>query len=732
MHYLIDFLQRHARLVVVAGALLTIIATMFGSGVFSHLQRSDGLESLNSESAAVRQIIDKEFGEPDSIVLFSSNNGWTVDDEAFRQEVESGLAHLRNLGAQTVGYYGTDRADLVSQDKKQTYAIVSFENMPSSEKFEILKRFEQDRTTGTISVTVGGPVVAQHEINEQVANDLLKAELIALPILGILLLLIFRSAVAAALPLLLGLFTIVGGLSMMRLLAGVMDIDRYAVNVIAILGLGLSIDYALLIVSRFREELNNRSVSEAVKQTMKHAGRTILFSGIVIIISLLGLVVFPIGFLRSVGLGGASVVVVAMVGALVILPALLMLTGKYINRWRISKKAVEDHMRAQRDRWRAIGIVVMRRPILSVLCVLVLVGILASPVLHLNLTAADTNYRELPANTSSYAVGKALEQNFATPEPYLEVVYLREEGVQNRAGIGELYDVTEQIESLDDVKRVESLTATDALSREMYTDLYERDVVPPEFRRTVEQMASGEVARLNVYYNESENNTAAYELIRELRNLNVQNGLIMVGGQAAAEYDVFLDIRSYAMFAILLVMAAMFVVLSILLRSIFIPLQAILINSLSLVAVMGVMVWIFQWGNMANITWLTSTGSINVIVPVLVFAVAFGLAMDYTIFLYGRIREAHDKHADNSRAVLTGLELTGPIITQAAVLLAVVVFAFASSNITILQQIGIGLVFVVLFDAFIVRVFLVPAIMQLSGGLNWWVPKWLKRGKAKR
>lgn len=731
MRFIIDFLEKRARLVVAAGLLLIVLAAMYGSGVFAHLQQANGLADTGSESYAVAELVDKEFGEADSIVLFSSTNGRTVHDEAFRQEVEVGLAALRDAGAQTVSYYGTDRVELISRDEKQTYAVVSFENMEDQEKFEILKRFEQERTTDTVAVTVGGTVVAQHEVNEQVENDLVRAELISLPVLGILLLLIFRSAVAAGLPLLLGIFAIVGGLSVVRLLTGFIDVDQYAVNVITVLGLGLSIDYALLMVSRFREELNNHSVADAVRRTTKSAGRTILFSGLVVMISLLGLAIFPISFLRSVGLGGASAVVVAMVGALILLPALLMLVGKNINRWHISKKAVKDHMQSQHDRWRAIGIVVMRRPVISILCVLVLVGVLAAPAFDTKLTAADTDYRELPNNSSSYAVGKALDQHFVQPDPHFEVLYLREGGVENAAGIGDLYDLTERIEHLDDVKRVESLTATDALSRELYIDLYEQDVIPPELRQTADQLTTGEVTRINVFYAAGENNDTANELLAELRALEVQNGIVLVGGQAAAQFDVFKVVREYSVYAFFLVLIAMFIVLSILLRSVLVPMQAILINSLSLLAVMGVLVWIFQWGNLTDATWLTATGNIDITVPVLIFAVAFGLAMDYTVFLYGRIREEYDRHADNSRAVLRGLELTGPIITQAAVLLAVVVLAFGFSSIAMLQQIGIGLAFVVLLDTFVIRVFLVPAVMQLSGGVNWWAPKWLKRWKIK-
>lgn len=734
MQYVTDFIQRRARLVVAFGVLLAIIAASHGSGVFAHLTSSGGLEDKNSESYQVSELVAEEFGQPsgDAVVLFSSTNGRTVHDDAFRQEVEAGLTALRNQGAQTTSYYDTRHADMVSHDEKQTYAVASFLNMEDDEKFELLKRFEEEYTTSTVVVTVGGQVVAEHEVTEQVENDLIRAEIISLPIIAILLLLIFRSAVAAALPLLLGVFAIVGGLSIVRLMTNFTDVDQYAVNVITVLGLGLAIDYSLLMVSRFREELERQSsVIEAVRHTTLNAGRTIFFSGLVVMVSLLGLAIFPISFLHSVGVGGASVVVVAMFGALIILPALLLLVGRHINRWHISKRAVRDHMQSQHERWRAIGAVVMRRPFISSVLVLVLVAVLAFPALDVKFKAADVDYRELPTNTSSYAVGEAMERNFASQDSYLQVVYERPGGVQNSAGIGDLYDLTERIEQLDDVVRVESLTATDSMSREIYQQLYEQDIVPPEFRQAEEQLATGEVTRLNVYYQEDTTEEATADLVAELRSLEVPSGTVLVGGEAAVQYDVFEVVREYSVYALVLVLSAMFVLLMFLLRSIIVPIQAILINSLSLLAVLGVLVWIFQMGNLTDGTWLTATNGLDVTVPVLIFAIAFGLAMDYTVFLYGRMREEYDKEPENTRAVLRGLELTGPIITQAAILLAVVVLAFGASNIAMLQQIGLGLAFVVLFDTFIIRIFLVPAIMRISGRANWWAPKWLKSVKIK-
>lgn len=734
MRFITDLIQKRARLVAAIGLVLALVAASYGTGVFSHLSGDSGLVDKNSESYKVSEIVKEEFGDSsgDAVILFSSTNGRTATDSAFRQEAEAALTVLRNQGAHVVSFYDTGEAALLSHDEKQTYALASFGNMPDAEKYEYLKRFEQERTTDTVAVTVGGEVVAQHEVAEQVEDDLIRAEIISLPILGILLLLIFRSAVAAALPLVLGLFAIVGGLSVVRLMTGFTDVDQYAVNIITVLGLGLSIDYALLMVSRFREELGDDTpVATAVRKTALSAGRTILFSGLVVMVSLLGLAIFPISFLHSVGIGGISVVVVAVFGALVLLPALLMLVGRYINRWHISKKVVKEHMSGQRERWRAIGVIVMRRPFVSTLLVLVVTVIVALPAFDVKFKAADMDYRELPTTSSSYAVGKSLDENFVSQEASLDVIYTRSGGIENPQGVGDLYDLTEILQSIDGVTRVQSLTATDAMSREMYTDLYTQDIIPADLRRAAERLTSGEIAHVTVYYQDSEGQESSNQIVNDIRAISPADGELLVGGEAAAQLDVFTVVKEYSVYALLLVIVTMFALLSVLLRSVIIPLQAILVNSLSLIAALGVLVWIFQMGHFTDISWLVATGGIDITVPVLIFAVAFGLAMDYTVFLYGRIREEYDETPENSRAVLRGLELTGPIITQAAVLLAVVVLAFSSSSIAMLQQIGIGLAFVVLFDTFIVRIFLVPAIMQLGGRANWWAPKRLKKWRIK-
>lgn len=734
MRFITDFIQKRARLVAAIGLVLTLIAASYGTGVFSHLSGDNGLVDRNSESYQVSEVMKEEFGEAsgDVVILFSSTNGRTATDTAFQQEAEAALTTLRNQGAHVVSFYDTNEAALLSHDEKQTYALASFGNMPDDEKYEYLKRFEQERTTDTVAVTVGGETVAQHEITEQVEDDLIRAELISLPILAILLLLIFRSAVAAALPLALGLFAIVGGLSVVRLMTGFTDVDQYAVNVITVLGLGLSIDYALLMVSRFREELGDDvPVAIAVQKTVLSAGRTILFSGLVVMVSLLGLAIFPISFLHSVGVGGISAVIVAVFGALVLLPALLMIVGRHINRWHISKKAVKDHMNSQHERWRAIGTVVMRRPFISTLLVLIVTLIVALPAFDVTFKAADMDYRELPSASSSYAVGKALDENFAEQEASLDVIYTRHGGVENPQGVGSLYDLTEILQNIDGVTRVQSLTATDALSREMYMELYTQDIIPADLRQAAERLTSGEIAHLTVFYQDGGEQEGNSQIVRDIRAISPNDGELLVGGEAAMQLDVFTVVKEYSVYALLLVAITMFVLLSILLRSVIIPLQAILVNSLSLIAALGVLVWIFQMGNFTDMSWLVATGGIDITVPVLIFAVAFGLSMDYTVFLYGRIREEYDKQPENSRAVLRGLELTGPIITQAAVLLAVVVLAFGSSNIAMLQQIGIGLAFVVLFDTFIIRIFLVPAIMRLGGNANWWAPKWLQKWRIK-
>ena len=701
---LYKFSTRFPGLISAASVVVVVACGVYAAGVFNDLSQKDGFNASGTEASQVASEIGQSLGnqQPTAIILFTTyDSSLSVLDPGYRVEVERLLSPLRRPGTTIITYYDSGLNALISSDRQSTFATVKMAGT-ADEQYERLNNWQTSVKSSFLITQLGGELVAQRQSSDQVESDLKLAEIITLPILALLLLVIFRGVIAAALPLILGIISIVGGIAVVRLLTHVTEIDQYSLNVITVLGLGLSVDYSLLMVSRFREELDgSASVTDAVRRTVMTAGRTIFFSGLTVIASLLSLVIFPIGFLRSIGLGGTSAIVVAVVAALVLLPALLMLIGHRINMWQIIKFRPRrpDHNGV----WQRLGQFVTRRPLLSVLGSGAIIMVLAWPVSHLVVTATD--YKTLPAGASSREVAQSLATNFGANRPPIQVLFASEASSASAEGAKQ----------------------TDVLVNQIKTSLPH----VASIQKTPPTSLGGKVL-LNVTYDQgSETQFAAQNLVAGIRGLKVKNGTILVGGKPAFFYDTNQAVIYYLPIAISIIAVAMFVLLGLLLRSIIIPLQAIIINSFGLLASFGVLVFVFQDGNFTSYNWLSRTDGLTLTIPILVFGVAFGLSMDYAAFLYSRMREEFDKGAGSKAAITQSLDHTGSIITAAALLLFVVVAAFMSSKVAFLQQVGVGLSVAVVIDAFVIRLFLVPSIMTLLGKLNWYAPKWMARWRIR-
>ena len=689
----------------------------YGGGVFSTLTASGSAITVkNTESANVDEFTSKHFEEVagDGAILFTGKNGAKVDDAAFKSEVDRLLATLD--AEKITSYYSTGESSFKSNDGTKTYALVTLKESNNEDKLAKLTAIHEKETSSVVTVNAAGEVVSNHESGTRIEHDLITAEIISLPILAVLLLFIFRGVIAAFLPLLLGIVAIIGGLSVVRILTGFTEIDQYAINVITILGLGLSVDYSLLVVSRFREELaHDVTPKVAIRRTMDKAGHTILISGLIVMASLLSLTIFPISFLKSVGLGGASALFIAILGALTVLPAILTLLGKRVNKWSIHLPV----KKRKKGAWRYIGEMVMKRPIAISIAVIAVIALVASPLLAMQFKLAD--YTILPRDSQTYTVFNSLANDFTGGKPKVEILYTANDKLLSQEGVGGLYDFVEDVKKLDNVTSVQSIVSVDkSLNKEAYQALYQSPQLPPALAELKKQTVHDKTVRINVDYKGELSGASTQQLVRSLRAMSPQGATIEVGGQPAAQYDVIETVKTYLPYSLATIVVVMFILLSIHLKSLLIPLTAMVINTFALLATFGVLVWIFQWGNLTDITWLTQTGGLDVTVPVLIFVMAFGLSMDYGVFLYSRIHEEYMRSKDTNKAILHGLEVTGPMITQAALLFFVVVAAFASSGIAMLQQIGLGLSLAVLLDAFVVRVVFIPAVMKLLGKANWW------------
>jgi RND superfamily putative drug exporter len=701
---------------VVALALVAIaFAGIWGTGVFGHLTGA-GFDDPNSESSHAAALATKELGRtasPDIVVLYSSATA-TVDDPAFRTAVTGTLEALpKDAVLSATSFWSTHSPALVSRDRHATYAVLTLKNGDDD-----LARVEKSLAAPGLQTRIGGNRVVNHDINSKVSADIGRAESISMPILLVLLVIIFGSLAAASLPLAIGGTAILGAFTALRGFTSFTDVSVFAVNVVTIMGLGLAIDYGLFMVSRFREEIRRRpgtgkdGVEEALARTMATAGRTVAVSGITVAVSLAGLLIFPQVFLRSMGFGGMSAVLIAMLAALTLLPALLAMLGRRVDSLSVrplfrrlfrrppptvSAAAAED----RHGLWYRIAHSVMRRPVLySVVVVAVLVG-LALPFLRVQFGGIDV--RVLPAGTESRLVSETIDRDFAgAPATPITAIVTLPDPVRSPSGGAALQAYVRRVSALPGV---DGATVTGA---------------------------AGSTARVAIAHAGDPLTADARALVGRVRALAPPpGGSVLVGGQSAILTDLLASLGRLLPWMALMVVATTFVLLFLAFGSIVLPIKAVVMNVLSLGASFGALVWIFQEGHLSGFLHFEPTGFIEATQPILVLAIIFGLSMDYEVFLMSRIREQYDLTGDNTQAVATGLQRTGGIITSAALLLIIVIGAFSLSGITFIKMIGVAMLIAIVVDATIVRILLVPATMRLLGRVNWYAPGPLRRFYAR-
>jgi RND superfamily putative drug exporter len=696
---------RRRRLVLVLAALFLALGAGWGTGVFASMTDS-GFETPDSESARALTQIEETVGRggTDVVVLYR-HGGATVDDPAYRAAVEEHLADLpREQVAGVTTYWSAGEAQqLVTRDRTSTYAVLQLVGADEDavmESYEAVEPQLRDAPAG-LSVRLGGNEAIGSDITNQVGEDIARAEMISLPIVLVLLVVIFGGLTAASLPLAIGGLAILGSFTLLRLLSMVTDVSVFSINIVTMLGLGLAIDYALFVVSRFREEMGRTgaTVEDALVRTMSTAGRTVAFSGITVAIALASLLFFPQVFLRSMGFGGMAAVLVAMVGALTVLPALLAMLGHRVDSLRVpllrrrrsaAKRAVvADHHGV----WYRLAHSVMRRPVAYVAVIVPLLLILGSPFLRVEFGGVD--HRALPAGTESRVVSETLLRDFpGGSTTTIDAVVTAVGGVDDAA----LTSYVEQLRALPGV------TAAEVTGQ------------------------VGPTAQVSVRHAFEGLSPEARALVAEVRAVPAPTGAeVLVGGRAAELRDLLSSLSGTLPWMGLFMVGVTLVLLFLAFGSVVLPIKAVVMNVLSLSASFGALVWIFQDGHLSGWLGFTSTGFIEATQPILMLAIAFGLSMDYEVFLLSRIREQWDRTGDNALAVATGLQRTGKIITSAALLLMVVIGAFSTSGIVFIKMIGVGMIIAILVDATIVRALLVPASMRLLGRWNWWAPRPLAR-----
>jgi uncharacterized membrane protein YdfJ with MMPL/SSD domain len=734
---LAKFDEKRSKLVLCAAAIFIILAVVFGTSVIAHLKQG-GYANKDSESYKATEILKKQIGNQASLVILFSSKDKIATDPQYAQEAKRVLGKVQaDAGVNSViSYYSTNAPQFISHDKKSTFAAVSLKGS-DDDQFKEFEKLRPKLSSDQLKVQAGGTVAIQHEVSDQVKKDLERAETLSFPILAILLVIVFRSLVAAVLPLVLGGITILGAFLVLRLISSFTDISIFALNIITVLGLGLSIDYSLFIVNRFREELRNfkGNKAKAIEKTLQTAGRTVIFSGITVMVSLLGLLVFPLNFLQSMGVGGSAAVLVAMVTALTVLPAILYLLGNRVNGLSFGsarrdsqniKSGKVPAVNSENTFWYRVPKIVMRFAVPIIILTAIPLILIGLPFLNAKFNVPD--YRSVPPGKEGRVVTEVLKTKFSNTTDPIKAVVTTPGDALNSKNIGALYDYVQQIQKVPGVTKVDSLVSVSpSLGKDQYQGMYASSS-EPQIRALESQYAKDKYTLININYASSTDSIEAQDIVKQVRDIQPPAGLTSdVGGVTAELVDLLHVIRHYTPYALLLIVVTLFVLLFLMLGSVVIPVTAVIMNILSLSASFGALVWVFQDGHLANALNFTPQGSIDATQPILIFAIAFGLSMDYAVFLLSRIKEQYDKTGDTDKAITLGVGKTASIITSAALLLIVVIAAFASGEIPLMKQIGVGLGLAIFMDAVVIRMLLVPASMHLLGKYNWWAPAPLKR-----
>jgi RND superfamily putative drug exporter len=689
--------HRRRKPLLVLTLLFAVLSGAYGAGVFGSLTPL-GFQDPGSDSRKADQIAERAFPQrtPDAVIVYRDKNR-TVDDPSFRQAVVKQVESLPK--SDVTGYlhfWQTKMPAQVSHDRHATYVALNLHGSSEKAKEDSYKEIKDRIPAPGLETLQGGTVPTGYQAGEKIEHDLRTAEIISAPVLFLLLLVVFGGLTAAFLPLLVGVLSILGSMAVLRTISNVTDVSVFAMSLVTILGLAVAIDYGLLIVSRYREELEaGYTGEEAIGRTVATAGRTVMVSGTTVAAALAGLTLFPSTFLKSMSYGGVAAVVLAVLFSLIALPALLAVMGPKVNAFSLRRKAVRPA--AGEGAWSRFGHGLMRRRAVVVVGAVGLLLTLALPFSKIDF--GSINAQQLPSSSEGRQVFNAMEHDFDgdAVKSIDSLLVLKSDGTSKEQGAAlQTY--------------AERLGATEGATSARISGV------------------EGTTARVSVTFDGNAVSTHARDLVNRIKDVPAPPGARAYIGGESAIYDDTLDALGETLPWMLLYIAVMtYILLFLAFGSVLLPLKAIAMNMLSLTATFGVMVWIFQDGHLNGLLGFDPTGNIEPNMPIMLFALIFGLSMDYEVFLVSRMREQYDKLGDSTEAVATGLQSIGRLVVSAAVLMCVPLAAIGMSDVLTIKLFGVGMVFAVLTDVLVVRVLLGTAVMKLLGRAAWWAPGPLAR-----
>ena len=698
MQMIARFITKRYKFIIAVWALFIILMGVFAIRLPAILE-GDGFR-MDGEHEDVMELVTESFDVPaDTLFLVFEN----VTDE----QIEASLEEVAALEL-------TSAIDSPLDNKAQykeelAYAPLHFDE-DAGDMDEVVTAI-RDVTDGEDGVIVTGEAALTKDINAASQQDLMIAEAIGLPIALVILVLAFGTIVASLIPLVIGVSAVIASFGILTIIGGYTDLSIFVLNIIPMLGLALSIDFALLFISRYREEREKTDAAAAVITTIQTAGRSVLFSAFCVFIGLGAMMLVKVDIFHNIGLGGMIVVLMAVLSSVTLLPALLLALGDRIDKWQVFRPKANGQ-----NRWRKFANGVIKRPILITIIAFILLGIASIPVRNIDLTIPDID--ALPLSYDSRYALEEMEATFdMTDESSLYIIATRDEGWENTAGLEEMKALEKEFQDdplVDDAPTIFGESGID--TPEEWEEAWDSPLKETDLEPLWDTFIQGDQLFIPVTLAVAGASDEAQDWVRDLENID-RDADIQAGGEAKFNQEIFDEIADRILLVVTVIMVSTFIVLLIAFRSILIPIKAILMNVIGLAAAFGVLVYIFQYGHFG-----LAAGTIALIIPVIVFSLVFGLSMDYEVFLITRMQEEYERTGDNDYATVEGLAVTSKIITSAALIMIVLTGAFAFTDVMPVKQIGVGIAIAVAIDATIIRLLLVPSLMKLFGKWNWWLP----------
>ncbi|MFF2796203.1 MMPL family transporter [Lysinibacillus xylanilyticus] len=691
------FITAHAKAIVALWFVIFITLAMFAIQLPSKLH-GDGF-FVKGDHTYVTNELAKTFDLPSDTILVVFN---PADDK----KIQDTLKKLKKIKEIHSIQSPLDDASLQKNDI--AYAMVHIKNNVDHLP-DVVKDIRSLIETDGVSIT-GGPVISE-DINTASQKDLASAEAIGLPIAIIVLLLAFGTVIASILPIIIGIVTVVTAFGILTLFSGNVNLSIFVLNIVPMLGLALSIDFALLFINRYREERAHTSIVQAIQTAIQTAGRSIIFSAVCVMIGLGAMIVIDVEIFHNIALGGAIVVFLAVLSGLTLLPATMMLIGDNLNKWRLLRVKPGGA-----NRWRSFAGFVMKHPVTIVIAALLLLGIGMVPLKDIKLTIPQVD--SLPTKYEARAAYDQLDETFGLGDT--STLYLlaeRKEGWEDSEARDLIFNIQEKLLDEPLVSNVSTIyTTANIKSPEELTASLKIPQVAEQLKPILNTFSKDKQLFIPITLDAAGSSTTAQQFARTWKDKDLGVDFAL-GGHAKFNQEIFDEISSKIFLAVSIIIVSTFFILMLAFRSILIPLKAIIMNIIGLSSAFGILVYIFQYGHLG-----IEAGTIVLIIPVIVFCLVFGLSMDYEVFLISRIQEEYQKGADNTRATIEGLTSTSRIITSAALIMIVITGAFAFTDVMPVKQIGVGIAIAVAIDATIIRLMLVPSLMKLFGDWNWWLP----------